>query len=224
VGRTAFAYYPASVEADPRTDGARVGVDVIGVVRDGPVGALERIGAGEASTLLVARLADVASSLRELVVLLDWLDARDGELIALDVGLDTATRAGAHVARVLREVERWEREPSAGKPPRGRPGLAHRSPELADRIRALRDAGESLRAIADLLNDDGIPTPRGGDRWRPSSVQSALGYRRPRPPVPGVPPPPPRQGPRPGHAPRSPEKGARPAAKLRPPHRRGARP
>ncbi len=223
--RTAFAYYPASVEADPAADGARIGVDVIGVVHDGPEEALERIGDGEASALLVVRLADVVGSLRELVALLDWLDARDRDLIALDVGLDTATRAGAHVARVLREVERWEREPPAGKPPRGRPGLVHRSPELADRIRTFRDAGKSLQAIADLLNEEGVPTPRGGDRWRPSSVQTALGYRRPRPPAPGVPPPPPPgHAPRSGHAPHPPGKGSHPPAQPRPPHPRGERP
>ncbi|HTU78351.1 MAG TPA: recombinase family protein [Solirubrobacteraceae bacterium] len=221
--RSALAYYPASLDADPGADGARIGVDVTGVVRDGLVGGLERIGAGEASALLVARLADAAGSLRALVALLDWLDACDGALIALDVGFDTATRAGAHVARVLREVERWEREPPAGRPPRGRRGLAHHSPELAERIRALRDAGESLHAIADLLNDEGVPTPRGGESWRPSSVQAALGYRRPRPPAPGAPPPPPGHPPRPGHAPRPPGK-PRPAAKPPPPHLRGERP
>ncbi len=222
--RTALAYYPTSVEADPGADGARIGVDVIGVVHDGPVGALERIGAGAASALLVARLADAAGSLGELVALLDWLDACDGDLIALDVGLDTATRAGAHLARVLREVERWERERPPGSATRGRPGLAHHSPGLADRIRTLRDAGESLQAIANLLNEEGVPTPRGGDRWRPSSVQTALGYRRPRPPTPGVPPPPPRHAPRPGHVPRPPGKGPRTPATPRPPRPRGERP
>jgi hypothetical protein len=105
------------------------------------------------------------------------------------VDLDTSTNAGAHVATILREVEGWDRAPHSHRPPRGRPGLAHRAPELAERIRMLRDGGESLQAIADALNEEGVPTPRGGDRWRPSSVQSALGYRRPRPPVPGMPPP-----------------------------------
>lgn len=221
--RVALAYHPASDDADPSADGARVGVEVVGVVRDGLSETLERISAGEAPALLVARLADAAGSLRELVALLDWLDGCDGELMALDVGLDTATPAGANVARVLREVERWEREPPAGRPPRGRPGLAHHSPELANRIRSLRDAGESLQAIANLLNDEGVPTPRGGDRWRPSSVQAALGYRRPRPPRPGAPLPP-RHAPRPAHALHPSGKGPRPPAKPPPPHPRGGRP
>lgn len=194
--RTAVAYYPAGVGAGPGTDGAQVGVDVIGVVRDDLVRALERVGAGGASAVFVARLADAAGSSRELVALFDWLDAAGGDLIALDVELDTATRAGAHVARVLREVERWEREPRSGRPPRGRPGLARHSPGLARRIRTLRDAGESLQAIANVLNEEGVPTPRGGHHWRPSSVQAALGYRRPRPPAPDLCLPPPLRTPR----------------------------
>ena len=84
---------------------------------------------------------------------------------------------------LLREVAGW----APPRPP-GRPGLRHADPALAERIEALRDAGLSLQAIADRLNADGIPTPRGGEVWRPSSVQSALGYRRPRPPHPPAPP------------------------------------
>ena len=199
VVRVAIAYVPAGRCPLPRHDDVEV-LAVTGeggVGRDGLLEALERIGAGEASTLLVARLADVANSLREAVGLLDWLGACGGELIALDVGLDTATRVGSHLALLLREIERWERETGPEQPSRGRPGLAHRSPELAQRINALRDGGQSLRAIAELLNDEGVPTPRGGERWRPSSVQAALGYRRPRPPTPGLP----------GPAPRSPRHG-----------------
>jgi hypothetical protein len=54
-------------------------------------------------------------------------------------------------------------------------------PELKDYIVALRSAGMTLQAIADRLNEEGTPTVRGGREWRPSSVQVAAGYRRPRP-------------------------------------------
>jgi hypothetical protein len=36
----------------------------------------------------------------------------------------------------------------------------------------------TLQAIADVLNAEGVPTPRGGAQWRPSSVQTAAGYKR----------------------------------------------
>jgi hypothetical protein len=37
----------------------------------------------------------------------------------------------------------------------------------------------TLQAIADQLNAEGVPTLRGGAKWRPSSIQATLGYRRP---------------------------------------------
>jgi hypothetical protein len=52
-------------------------------------------------------------------------------------------------------------------------------PELQRRIAAMREQGMTLQAIADTLNDEGVPTVRGGAQWRPSSVQRATGYRRP---------------------------------------------
>lgn len=184
------------------------GVDVVAVVRDdggaqrrGLAETLERIAAGEASTLVVSRLVGLAGSLRDLVALLDWLEAARADLVALDVGLDTGTAAGRKTVAVLREIERWEREPRPGRAPRGRPGLAVRAPELTERITAMRRKGMSLQAIADALNADGAPTQRGGARWRPSSVQAALGYRRPRPPAPGAPPHPPGDPPRAPHPP-----------------------
>jgi hypothetical protein len=36
----------------------------------------------------------------------------------------------------------------------------------------------TLQAIADRLNEEGVPTVRGGTKWRHSSVQAAAGYRR----------------------------------------------
>jgi hypothetical protein len=42
----------------------------------------------------------------------------------------------------------------------------------------MRNQGITLQAIADQLNEEGVPTVRGGAKWRPSSVQAATGYRR----------------------------------------------
>jgi hypothetical protein len=155
---------------------------------------LERIAAGESRVLELEHLRDVAASLRELSSLLAWLRDAGADLTARDVGLDTRTAQGQRMVALLEEVERWERAPEH---PRGRPGLGKRDPKLAERIASLRRRGLSLGAIAQELNRTGVPTPRGGAEWRASSVQSALGYRRPPPPPPGAPrrhhpPPPPR--------------------------------
>lgn len=196
-------------------------MNVVATVRDtrdaprgGLAAALEQLARSAPATLVVAELACVGRSLEELVALLDWLRAVEADLIALDVDLDTATAAGRRTVRTLREVQRWHGLRIPGRPPRGRPGLAALTPELGERIEGLRhEQGLSLQAIADLLNAEGMPTPRGGSRWRPSSVQSALGYRRPRPGAPPLPPLP-RQHPRPRP----------PARKPPPPPRGGPRP
>ena len=60
----------------------------------------------------------------------------------------------------------------------GRPAVADR-PELLERINQMRADDMTLQAIADQLNAEHVPTLRGGTMWRPSSVQAALGYRRP---------------------------------------------
>jgi hypothetical protein len=78
-------------------------------------------------------------------------------------------------------------------------------PELRHRITTMRESGTSLQAIADTLNSEGVATVRNGALWRPSSVQAAAGYRRPRPkqPLHPSPPPPPlkpRRPPPPGRA------------------------
>jgi hypothetical protein len=39
----------------------------------------------------------------------------------------------------------------------------------------------TLQQIADALNAEGVPTIRGGKLWRPSSVESAAGYKRRKP-------------------------------------------
>lgn len=151
---------------------------------------LERIAAGDASTLLLPRLAAAASSGRTLLALVRWLESCQAHLVALDVGLDTRLPSGRQALTLVRELDRLGSEPLPRRPLRGRPGLAERAPHLGERIVAMREVGLSLQAIADTLNLEGVPTPRGGARWRPSSVQTALGYRRPRPPLPGAPPPP----------------------------------
>jgi hypothetical protein len=219
--RTAIAYLRPPGELDPDLGPARklrilaTYADELDAERTELAAALESIAAGDADTLYVERLGAVAGSLGELVRLLDWLDDADATLVAADVGLDTRGGAGARTLAALREIDRWSREPADRRPPRGRPGLAAGSPELAERIARLRESGLSLQAIAEQLNAEAVPTPRGGAMWRPSSVQSALGYRRPRPPAPGAPPhrkhgPGRHPGPAGGRPPKSPKPGGGP--------------
>jgi hypothetical protein len=55
--------------------------------------------------------------------------------------------------------------------PNGRPSISMNT-ALAARIRAMRDGGMTLQAIADTLNAEHVPTIRGGAKWRRSSLQN----------------------------------------------------
>jgi DNA invertase Pin-like site-specific DNA recombinase len=158
--------------------------------RPGVGRALDVIAAGEAQGLVVSELMRLVRSQVDMGSFMRWFRERDAVLIALDLDIDTSTAEGQRIAEVLialgeREQDRIAERTKNGLAdaktngrPVGRPSISDR-PELRERIVEMRAAGMTLQAIADRLDADGVATLRGGERWRPSSVQAALGYRRP---------------------------------------------
>jgi hypothetical protein len=64
--------------------------------------------------------------------------------------------------------------PQAPAKPRGR-GRPSRLPrDVLARVVLLRREDWTLKAISDLLNAEGVPTPSGGTRWCPSHVSNLL--------------------------------------------------
>ena len=161
-----------------------------GLERPGLAYAMEQIAEGKARGLVVSDLRRLSRSIVDLGRLMEWFRDAGAGLIALDLGVDTSTPAGQEVAatlitlgdleseRIARRTRSGLAEVRAAGRPTGRPAVGDR-PDLADRITAMRAAGMTLQAIANQLNNEGVPTLRGGVMWRPSSVQAALGYRRP---------------------------------------------
>jgi DNA invertase Pin-like site-specific DNA recombinase len=175
-----FGWELVELVSDPDAGGA--------LERRGLRYALERIADGHAHGLVVSDLQRVSRSLIDLGALMAWFRDAGATLIALDLDLDTSTAEGRHVAATLIALSAHERQRIASGTRRGlakgraggRPAVSDR-PELVERIATMRAANMTLQAIADQLNDEDIPTLRGGKQWRPSSIQAALGYRRPRP-------------------------------------------
>ena len=155
--------------------------------RQGLLYALDKIGRGEASCIIVSELGRLSSSAADLGGVLDRLERSDGRLVAVDLGLDTASPEGRVAAQALASVSSWEHErtrrglaaAAAGPAATIEPQVVQDVQALKERIATMRTAGMTLQAIADVLNSEGVPTLRGGLKWRPSSVQSAAGYRRP---------------------------------------------
>jgi hypothetical protein len=159
-----------------------------GLERPGLRYALERIRRGEALCLVVAELGGVARSAAELSRLIDELREVDGRFVAKDVDLDTASPEARVAINALTAVGGWEGEPLPEEPEVPQAGarvaalraaqprasrLAVDAAELKGRIVSMRNRGMTFQAIADQLNDEGVPTLGGGLKWRPSSVRYA---------------------------------------------------
>jgi DNA invertase Pin-like site-specific DNA recombinase len=159
--------------------------------RPGFTAAMQMIADHEADGLIAAKLDRVARSVIDFASLLAWFTAGEKVLAILDPAIDTSTPSGRLVANVFAAVAEWEGDvisdrTSQALQAKRASGLAICRPSVADdqelvgRIQSLRHNGATLQAIADRLNAEGVPTLRGAAQWRPSAVQSALGYKRPR--------------------------------------------
>jgi DNA invertase Pin-like site-specific DNA recombinase len=157
-----------------------------GLTRPGLEYALRRILAGEADGLMVCDLSRLTRSSAQLGAILQWFVGHDMRLVAIAEEIDTAEHSGQITARTLIGFSNRERERITARTRRGLE-VARRAPAVIDnpylreRIRRMREQHMSLQAIADTLNAEGVPTVRGGAKWRPSSLQSVTGYRRKKP-------------------------------------------
>jgi DNA invertase Pin-like site-specific DNA recombinase len=140
--------------------------------------------AGDAKALVAAKLDRLSRSMIDFTALMATATKQGWALVALDCAVDTTTPAGEAMAHVLATFAQFERrligqrtrEALAVKKKQGvrlgRP--ASISPQLARRIRSMRSRGLTLQEISDRLNRDGVPTPRGGALWRPTSLRAVL--------------------------------------------------
>src|SRR5262245_61015000 len=105
-------------------------------------------------------------------------------LVALDCAVDTSTATGEAMANMLATFAQFERrligqrtrEALAVKKASGvRLGRPPTVPQtVVRRIQRQRDGGRSLRAIADSLNRDRVPTAQGGAQWYAATVRGIL--------------------------------------------------
>jgi DNA invertase Pin-like site-specific DNA recombinase len=150
---------------------------------------IERIAAGDARCLVVTGLERLSRSVAELGGIVQWLEQNSVRLIAVELDFDTAGPGGHTTARALASVADLEHDRLSEQTRKGLAAARARRraasgtagvdyAAIRKRIATMRADGMTLQAIADVLNDEGVPTQRGGSKWRPSSVQSAAGYKR----------------------------------------------
>lgn len=150
--------------------------------------ALARLDRGDADTLISIRLDRISRSVADFAGLLDRAGRKGWGLVLLSPALDLADPAGRFTANVLASAAQYERELIsartkegmaqrkvdgwAGGRPAGRPRVLDE--DVRSRIVAAHTAGRGWSAIARELNEDQVPTARGGVVWHPSTVRAAF--------------------------------------------------
>jgi Resolvase, N terminal domain/Recombinase len=132
---------------------------------------LDRIDSGEASCLIVSDIERLARRTAQLETILDRLEKGHVRLVALDLGLDSATEAGSLAMGRSADPPAREAPPGDASAPNWE--------TLRKRIARMRADGMTLQTIADTFNEEGVPPQDGGTKWRPSSVRIAAGHKRP---------------------------------------------
>lgn len=169
-----------------------------GVQRRGLDAALAAVTAGIVRTLVVWRLDRFSrQGIGEVGLALDKIEKAGARLVSVTENLDTSEAQGRLLVSTLSEMARAESEALGfrvrsakahlrnsglwigGQPPYGlvvRGGRLHRDPvrgsvvqEIARRILA----GATLLTVARWLNEQGIPSPRGGE-WQVGSIAQLL--------------------------------------------------
>ena len=139
---------------------------------------------GEATAVVVAKLDRLSRSMLDFAQVLERARREGWSVVALDVAVDTTTASGEMIANVLASLAQWERRliserTRAALQVKRAQGVRLGRPEQIDaalrrRIVRMRRKGSGLSAIAAVLNDEGVPTARGGVRWYPSTVRAVL--------------------------------------------------
>lgn len=146
--------------------------------------ALARLDRGDAQALYAQRLDRLSRSVADFAYLLDRAKRRGWTVAVLDADVDTSTPSGEFLVNVLASAAQYERRIISA---RTKDALAQRRREgkrlgrpsqlpvaVVGRVVALRGEGASLRAIADRLNSEEVPTAHEGAKWHASTVAKVL--------------------------------------------------
>ena len=132
-------------------------------------------------TLVVTTLTRLSRSTVDFFNMVRRADREGWSIAVLDMDLDTSTATGKLIAGILVQVGEWEAEVLSERVKDGlararangvRLGRPSKVPEETRRlIDMLRRQGMTWQAIAEKLNEDGVPTPSGRGNWYKMSVR-----------------------------------------------------
>jgi DNA invertase Pin-like site-specific DNA recombinase len=144
--------------------------------------ALAMLDKGKASILMSVRLDRVSRSVPDFASLMARAQKKQWRIVLLESNIDMTEASGEFVANVLASAAQYERRLIAV---RTREGMAQKKAEgvifgrvvaedhlpVYQRVLALHGAGKGLSEIARTLNEEHVPTARGGAQWHPAPVR-----------------------------------------------------
>lgn len=152
--------------------------------RPGMNEALELLRTKQAQYLMAVRIDRLSRNVADFAGLMETARKQSWALVMPEMDIDTTTSQGEFMANVQVSVAQYERRLIGD---RTRAGMAQRRaegkhmgrrPELPltvrTQIQAMRKSGLSLRAIAEQLRAEGVPTAHGGKTWHASTVKAVL--------------------------------------------------
>jgi site-specific DNA recombinase len=163
---------------------------------------IDMCAAGEMSKVIVYKIDRLSRSQRRLLELIeDHFQPHNVAFVSVMEQFDTSTAFGRACLGILGVFAQLDRdtivermsngkkakaatgERAAGVAPYGYSQVDGRTlvnedqARIVRRIFAMRDSGKSYQAICDVLNDENVPTPKGGTMWRPSTIQPIIENR-----------------------------------------------
>jgi DNA invertase Pin-like site-specific DNA recombinase len=150
----------------------------------------------EVDDVVIFKLDRLTRSVIDFGTLLGELERGGVSLLSVRDSLDTSSASGRLVVNVMLSVSQWERETISertvdalaqarangtylGKPPVGyRVENGQLVPTeryaIVERVHRLKSSGMTLAAIAQVFNNERVPTGSGSGRWYAASVARVL--------------------------------------------------
>jgi DNA invertase Pin-like site-specific DNA recombinase len=164
--------------------------------RDGLQKCLSMIASGEAQAIVVYKLDRLSRKVLDTLNLISEIESHGASLHSISEKLDTSSALGKFFVNMTAALAQLERDQiservtmamSHKKNEGQHCGRAAYGFEMVDKelvkvesqfeaiaiIREMRASGAALRAIADRLNGEGIPTQRGG-KWQASTINQII--------------------------------------------------
>ena len=141
---------------------------------------LRDLAAGNADTLVVAKLDRLSRSMMDFATMMETANGEGWALSVIDLGVDTTTANGRLMMHVLSALAEWERAMISDRTKAALKAVRARGTQVGRKsnvdseklrlISALRSSGLSWQRVADALTAEGVPTSQGG-KWHAATVR-----------------------------------------------------